>query len=207
MIENIKHRIEEIENICFIFEENKNNFFDKNKNIEKEINILSKELILLENIDIDDDECINNNNNEKLLNIQSNNSSLLITKNVSGKYDSKNIFKEGENDLIENNSEIVKSISKNWNEKCYIYDDYEIRDIKYDFTVVGLPQNKTSKQFSLVFDLDTIIEIQKFLGNEKELEYIMENDHYVTFKLELYNLQSAKIHLIYKESKDLSNLS
>ena len=48
MIDNIKHRIEEIENICFIFEENKNNFIDKNKIIEKEINILSEEFILID---------------------------------------------------------------------------------------------------------------------------------------------------------------
>ena len=47
MIEIIKHKIEEIENICFIFEENKNNFFDKNKNIEKEKIILEEQFFLM----------------------------------------------------------------------------------------------------------------------------------------------------------------
>ena len=210
MIEKIKHRIEEIENICFIFEENKNNFYEENKNIEKQINILSEELILLdEQKDIDNNECINNNNiKTNNINIPNNTSFLLITKNISGKYDSKNIFKE-EEDLIENNSETFKLLPTNWNEKCYIYDDYEIHDINCDIKVFGLHQNKCSSFILKVDGHNSIIEVQKLFVNEKESEYIVKNNHSIELKVNLVldDLQSPRIHLIYKKSKDLTKLS
>ena len=161
MIDNIKHRIEEIENICFIFEENKNNFIDKNKIIEKEINILSEEFILIdEQKDINDNEWLNNNNiKAEKLNAQTGNSSLFITKNISGKYDSRNLFKEGKEDLIENNTQKSKLLFKNWHQICYIYDDYDLHDIYYDVKVVGLPENEHTKVQQYYFDTSSIIEI------------------------------------------------
>ena len=208
MIENIKNRIEEIESICFIFEENKNNFFDENKNIEKEISILNQKFILLdEKKDIYDNECFNNNNikNENL-NLQNNNSSLLLTKNISGKYDSKNLFKEREEDLFENYSQKLKIIIKNWHEICYIYDDYNIHDIYYDAKAVGLPANFRTKNYRFPFSKGSIVEIQKLSINGKETEYI-NNNNYIEFNLKLCNLQTSRIHIIYKKSIDLNNLS
>ena len=40
----------------------------------------------------------------------------------------------------------------------------------------------------------------------KESEYIF-NNNYINFKLELSNLQSARIHLVFKKTKDLNKLS
>ena len=208
MIDNIKHRIEEIENICFIFEENKNNFIDKNKIIEKEINILSEEFILIdEQKDINDNEWLNNNNiKAEKLNAQTGNSSLFITKNISGKYDSRNLFKEGKEDLIENNTQKSKLLFKNWHQICYIYDDYDLHDIYYDVKVVGLPENEHTKVQQYYFDTSSIIEVQKYSVDGKESEYIF-NNNYINFKLELSNLQSARIHLVFKKTKDLNKLS
>ena len=208
MIDNIKLRIEEIENICFIFEENKNNFIDKNKMIEKEINILSEEFILIdEQKDINDNEWLNNNNiKAENLNAQTGNSSLFITKNISGKYDSRNLFKEGKEDLIENNTQKSKFLSKNWHQICYIYDDYDLHDIYFDVKAVGLPENEHTKVQQYYINTRSIIEIQKFSVDGKESEYIF-NNNYIKFKLELSNLQSARIHLVYKKTKDLNKLS
>ena len=207
MIDNIKLRIEEIENICFIFEENKNNFIDKNKNIEKEINILSEEFILIdEQKDIDDNECFNNNNiKTENLNAQTN-SFLILTKNISGKYDSGNLFKERKEDLIENNSQKFKLLYKNWHQICYIYDDYDLHDIYYDLKIVGLPENKHIKDYQYHFNTSSIIEIQKLSINGKESKYIF-NNNWIKFELDLHNLQSARIHLVYKKSIDLNKLS
>ena len=73
--------------------------FDKNKNIEKEKNILREEFILLdEQKNIDDNKCfINNNIKTENFSVQKNNSSLLLTKNISGKYDSGNLYIESKN--------------------------------------------------------------------------------------------------------------
>jgi len=193
MIEIIKHNIEEIENICFIFEENKNSFFDKNKNIEKEKIILEEEIFLLDKEkNIDDNKCfINNNIKTENLSIQKNNSTLLLTKNISGKYDSANLYKEREEDLTENNSQKYKLLYKNVHKKIYIYDDYEIYDLYFDLKVVGLSENKSYNAFSQYFNEDSIIEIQKLSINEKDSEFLLNNS-YFEFKLKLYNLQLQK---------------
>jgi len=208
MIEIIKHNIEEIESICFIFEENKNNFFDKNKNIDKEKIILEEQFFLLdEKKNIDDNKyLINNNIKTENLSIQNNNSSLLLTKNISGKYDSSNLYKEREEDLIENNSQTFKVLYKNVHKIIYIYDDYDIYDLYFDLKVVGLSENESYNGFCLHFNKDSIIEIQKLSTNEKDSEFFF-NNNYFEVKLKLYNLQTAKIHLIYKKSKDLNQLS
>ena len=208
MIEIIKHNIEEIENIIFIFEENKNNFFNKNKNIEKEKNILGEAFILLdEQKNIDDNKCfINNNIKTENLSIQNNNSSLLLAKNISGKFDSGKLYIEREEDLIENNSQEFKVLIKNVHKICYIYDDYVNNDLYFDLKVVGLPENKSYNSFCHHLDKYSIYEIQKLTINEKESEFFF-NNNYFTFKIELYNLQTAKIHIVYKKSKDLNKLS
>ena len=172
MIEIIKHNIEEIENIIFIFEENKNNFFNKNKNIEKEKNILGEAFILLdEQKNIDDNKCfINNNIKTENLSIQNNNSSLLLAKNISGKFDSGKLYIEREEDLIENNSQKFKVLIKNVHKICYIYDDYVNNDLYFDLKVVGLPENKSYNSFCHHLDKYSIYEIQKLTINEKESE-------------------------------------
>ena len=86
---------------------------------------------------------------------------------------------------------------------CYIYDIY---DLYFDLKVVGLPENKSYNSFYQHLNKDYIFEIQKLSINEKESEFLF-NNNYFEFKLKLYNLQTVKIHLIYKKSKDLNKLS
>ena len=54
-----------------------------------------------------------------------------------------NLFKttllfKNQNEAKENKSKNPKILSKNWNEVCYIYDDYDIHDINYEIKAVGL---------------------------------------------------------------------
>ena len=42
------------------------------------------------------------------------------------------------NEAKENDSKEPKLLKKNWNEVCYIYDDYDIHDINFEIKAVGL---------------------------------------------------------------------
>ena len=115
-------------------------------------------------------------------------------KKIYGKYDSGNLFKERKEDLIENNSQKSKFLSKNWHQICYIYDDYDLHDIYYDVKVVGLPENEHTKVNKYYINTSSIIEIQKLSINGKESEYIFNNN---------YIGQIAKLSLILKGNFDI----
>ena len=95
---------------------------------------------------------------------------------------------------------------KNWHQTCYVYDDYDIYDIYYDIKAVGLSPNYYFTSTSHGFSYNKIVEIQLFLINGVPSNF-KKNNHSIEFKVKLYNMQSAKIHIIYKEIKDLKKLS
>ena len=211
IIQNIGNKIEEIKNLCFLFEENKNNFNDKNKIIENEINILKEKEELIEKEKeknkINENKInniININQDIENDNIQNNQSFLFGIKDQIWK--TKILFKNKEEDLIENYLDEPQLLRKNWHEICYIYDEYDIHDIYYDIKAVGLNRNSYFPSGSHGFCYDSKVEIQSFKINEIESEYI-KKDYSIKFKLNLYNLQTAKIHILFKESKDLDKLT
>ena len=90
-------------------------------------------------------------------------------------------------------------LRKNWNEVCYVYEEFDIHDVNYELKAVGLPPNTFFTSCSVGFVLDTDIEILLFEKDGKKENY--KYSHYsLEFDIHLKNLQSNKIHLKYKEA-------
>ena len=221
--EEINKKINSIKDIFNNFEINKNKFDKKNINVEKGIKELKNEhnqLIEQEKKNIinnkknndakNKNKNINNNNNNNNANKRKKiieQSFLYNVKNANKKldlYKTVNLFKYDENEL-DNNIEFSELIKKNYHEICYIYDEYDIHDIYYTLKAVGLPDNESFLESNLLLDNDDEIEILEFTLDDIPSNYSKENSNYITFNINLYNLDSIKVHVIYKEKKDLSN--
>ena len=92
-----------------------------------------------------------------------------------------------------------KLLRKNWNEKCYVYDEYDLHDVNYELKAVGLPQDIYYSNCSFAFYLDTSVEIIEFEIDGKKANYNY-NNYQLKFDIHLGNLQSNQIHVKYKES-------
>ena len=221
--EEINKKINSIIEIFNNFEINKNKFDKKIINVEKGIKELKNEHNQL--IEQEKKNIINNkkNNDEKNKNKNINNNNnnnnankrkkiieqsfLYNVKNANKKldlYKTVNLFKNDENEL-DNNIEFSELIKKNYHEICYIYDEYDIHDIYYTLKAVGLPDNESFLESNLLLDNDDELEILEFTLDDIPSNYSKENSNYITFNINLYNLDSIKVHIIYKEKKDLSN--
>ncbi len=134
--------------------------------------------------------------------------STLIGINDFGK--NMNLFKstilfDNQNDVEENNSLKAKILKKNFNEVCYVYDDYDIHDINYEIKAVGLGGYSFFNNCSHGFYMGKEIEIITLEVNNKKAKYDYRN-YNVSFDINLKNLQTAKVHLKYKEIKDSESL-
>ena len=108
------------------------------------------------------------------------------------------ILFQDKNIAQENKTTEAKLLRKNWHEVCYIYDDYDIHDIHFELKAVGLGAFSFFNSASVPFYLGKIIEILEFEINGKKSDYRF--DGYFDFDIHLNNLESAKVHLKYKES-------
>ena len=152
-------------------------------------------------------------------NISKNNfalSKLSDLSNLFKDFESKNKFKEIEGDDDSSNKEIEEPIEenesleksallrKNWNEVCYIYDDYDIHEVNYELKAVGLPKGSSFNRTSFGFIIGKKIEILEFKIDGKSSEY--NYDYYsLSFDINLHNKESNKIFIKYKQSeKDLT---
>ena len=97
-------------------------------------------------------------------------------------------------------------MSKNWNEVCYIYDDYDIHDINYEIKAVGLQPYSYFDYYSKNFYIGKEIKIIDFEINGKKVNYYYDN-YCLECDINLYNLQSAKIHLKYRERPKFDSFS
>jgi hypothetical protein len=224
-----KLKINQIEKIFNDFDKNKNNFTSKNRNAKEEMKKLKnlhKELAKqFKNKKEMNKSIINSINNNQNQNIQNNNinqnnndirpkrnideSFLFAIKDQRSKldmYKTTNLFKENEQDLVEMYIDESELLRKNYHEICYMYDDYEIYDIYYELKAVGLGEYQVFRNCTHSFGYSNKIQMQKFLINEKPSKYKMLN-YGVEFDINLKNLESLKIHMIYKSTKDLSKLS
>ena len=219
---NIKDKEDEINNICNILEEMKNNFNEENykdkkkvnklKEIYDNINKMPKNKKLLEesnrmNVDelmINLNPNINNYIDNNLENISLKDSFLIKVENIKDKldiYKSKTLFMDKEDkDSFIHEKQILR---KNWNETCYVYDDYDEYDIYYDIKAVGLDKNQFFTTCMHSFLCKSKVEILSFLINDVNSKYIFRNNC-IEFKIKLYNLQSSKIHIKYKQVKKLA---
>ena len=117
-------------------------------------------------------------------------------------YKTINIFKETDEDLLmEQFIDEAQILRKNYHVLCYVYDDYDIYDIYYDLKAIGLRMGEYFRKSSHGFHYDKEIEIQSFSINGIEYPYIHKN-HFIEYKINLYNSQKLKIHLLYKSSKN-----
>ena len=132
--------------------------------------------------------------------------SMLIGINDFGKeneiFSSTKIFKEEDYE----NYKQQNLLRKNWNEICYVYEQYDIHDIHYELKAVGLPPNMFYTSCSIGFVFDTEVEILQFEMDGQKKDYSYQS-YSLEFKIHLSNLQSNKIHLKYKESPLKSKLT
>ena len=115
------------------------------------------------------------------------------------------LFKN-QNEAKENKSKNPELLSKNWNEVCYIYDDYDIHDINYEIKAVGLKPYSYFDYYSKYFSMGKEIKIIDFEINGKRVNYYYDN-YCLECDINLSNFQSAKIHLKYRESPKFDSFS
>ena len=195
-INNIKQQLYQSKTIIKKLELN-NNIYQLNKNeIEKELKEITKEKVTSEKILL-----INSNNSNKtndFLFIK--NSMLLGIKDLRKAKDLLNpliLFSQDENENVFYQEQNL--ILKNWQETCYINDDYDIYEVNYKLTVLGLPENMVFIYSFFFFEPGYSIQINLFEIDGIKTIFSKEDNH-IKFNIKLHNLESNNIHIIYKES-------
>ena len=129
-------------------------------------------------------------------------------KNTSEKlniYTTVNIFKN--KDELSEELDKSKLLRKNYHEICYIYDEYDMHDIYYTLKAIVLPNQGSFSLASFYFPGLNKIQIQEFDLDDIATEYKQEGNVLISFKIELHNMESIKVHIKYKEIRDSSILS
>ncbi len=206
MVKNdIIHYLNELEEIGKKLEKNKKLYENKKKDIEEDIKkIKNRTEEKVSEIKIKRKTTFKNLNFSQIQNDKLNDplflkgSMLFTIKDFSKAKDIFNslyLFK----DEVDENYDKQELIKKNWNEICFIYDDYDIYDVNYELKAVGLPENSVFTSCSFGFFLDTDIKILNFEIDGKKTEYKFEK-YSLYFKINLKNMESIKIHIKYKEA-------
>jgi len=122
-----------------------------------------------------------------------------------------NLFKtqvlfNNKDEAKENRSKEPKILKKNWNEVCYIYDDYDIHDINFEIKAVGLGPLQFFNSFGYGFYMGNIIEILDFEINGSRAKYNYE-DYSLESSINLKNLEKAKVHLKYRERPNFNKMN
>ena len=211
-IESIKDQMNQIENIITKLHENKMLYNQKKIEIEGDINILqNKTEKKIETIKTKRKKNLSNHYlNEYYIDtfseindsLFSKGSMLLRIKDFSkAKKILNSIYLSNNNEPTNSLNEKPNLIIKNWHETCYINDEYDIHDIYYDLKAVGLPSDMvfSSTSFCFVYQNQMeIIEIILFEIDERTVDYDFQK-YSLRFNILLKNLESKKIHIIYKE--------
>ena len=189
----IYEKLEDLEEINKYLKDKKVIHDKKKDEIEKDIEEIKKSFQnLIESLKLNSDEI-------KISTRFLKNSMLLDLKesqNLDNIFKCTNLFKEDDNN---ENQECQNLLKKNWDEKCYIYDDYDLHDINYELKAVGLPPNVYYSSASFPFYIGTIVDIIEFEIEGKKTDYKYE-EYSLKFKINLYNNESNKIHIKYNES-------
>ena len=208
-------KINELEQILEILNSNKTSYENSKKNIEQDIKNLKKEItdyvekikkvqsiMIKKSINI---LGINSEENVSKLSALFLKGSMLLDIKDFGKKDifsSINVFTE--EDFVKKGAQDL--LRKNWNEVCYVYDDYDIHDVNYELKAVGLPNNSFFSSCSLGFVIGDDIEILEFEKEGKKEEYDY-SDYSLEFKICLKNNESNRIHVKYKKSPSKSKMT
>ena len=210
----ITMKLKELEQIIEILNSNKTTYENSKKSIEQDINKLKAEIseyiekikkaqsIILKDttniIGLNNNYSNNNNNNSPNIDSIFLRGSMLLGIKDFGK---KDIFSSS---VVFSEEDFVKKgvqdlIRKNWNEVCYVYDEYDIHDVHYELKAVGLPSNSFFSSCSIGFVIGSDIEILDFEKDGKKEVYDY-SDYSLEFNIFLKNNESNQIHVKYKES-------
>ena len=211
--EFISQKLEELEQILKLLESNKLTYEKSKKNIEQDINNLKKDIgdfvqkVKMAQSIILNQSMNNLGNRDDGPNIDSiflKGSMLLGINNFGDKdiFSSTNIFSQ--EDFIKKGGQDL--IRKNWNEICYVYDDYDIHDVNYEIKAVGLPNNSFFSSCSFGFVIGADIKILEFEKDGKKENYNYA-DYSLEFNIFLKNNQSNRIHVKYQESPSKRNMT
>ena len=99
----------------------------------------------------------------------------------------------------------AKILTKNWNEICFIYDDFDIHDINFEIKAVGLSPFDFFDSYSYDFYIGKDIEIIDLEINRKRVKYTYDN-YSLEFNITLHNLETAFIFLKYKERPNFNSM-
>ena len=116
--------------------------FDDSKNsIEELKNLITKKISELNHIKEEINELINSLKEEPIIEDKFTNNSMLLS-----------ISKIENNENNQINKEPPKNgtpqvLINNWNENCYIYDEYDLYDINYELIIIGLSGKLAKKKF------------------------------------------------------------
>ena len=119
-------------------------------------------------------------------------------------FKSKILF-DNKNEREENRIREAKILRKNWHEVCYVYDDYDMHDVDFEIKAVGLGPFSFFNSCSTGFYMGKDIEILNLEINGKKAKYQYDN-YCLDYNVTLKNLQSAKIHLKYKEKPKFNTM-
>ena len=93
----------------------------------------------------------------------------------------------------------------NFNEKCYIFEEFDLYDRNFEYQAVGLPKRTFLGVEDIPLTKNRIIKIIEFTIDDKEIKYNYD-DKNSTLKFDLINLknlETKKIHLKYEQSRKL----
>ena len=216
ILREINNLIQEIQTICLLTEEKIKDVNNKLEIIEKEINELKEIQNEYKNDNIkrnksikqsirqsirNQNKKINNNHDNK--NINFNNIPLTQTLLINPKGSKEDLYKtiylfnqdQEEEEIDSGDGQLIK---KNWHEICYVYDDYDIHDIYYTLKAVCLYENSSfSKEYLYQYGID---EIKLLTLDGEKVPYNLDK-YWITFNVNLRNLESAKVHLKFKQFK------
>ena len=209
--EFISEKLDELEKVMESLESNKNAYENSKKSIEDDKSKLKSDITkYLEKVE-NSFKLLFNMNKQKakkgppIDSIFLKGSMLLGVQDfgkVNDIFKSTYIFKKEEYDDYEQQD----LLRQNWNEVCFVYEEYDIHDVNFDLKAVGLPPNTCFTSCSMGFDLNSNIEILEFEKNTQKSKFTCKSS-VLQFNVKLKNLQSIKIHLKYKQSKDKNKMT
>ena len=207
----ISEKLNELETILETLKSNKIAYENSKKSIEEEKEKLKKEIIeYVEKVEksfrLLSQMTQNNQGGGPIIDSIFLRGSMLLGIQDFGKvndiFSSTNLFKKDDYDNLEKQD----LLRKNWNEICYVYEEYDLHDVHYELKAVGLPPNTFFTSCSIGFIFDTDVEILAFEIDGKKRKYKYQQ-YSLEFDIHLENLESNKVHIKYKESPAKSKMT
>lgn len=171
---------------------NVNNNQKKVKEIKNDINKdIDLDKDIKKNIINSDDNDFNSKYNILLLKVKD-------PINKLNSYKDENLFINEDENIYQNYKGKSFILRKNWNEICYVYDNYNIYEVNYDIQAIGLKKNSSFPSCNHECYYDAEILSFKINGENGKYKFIGTS---LQMEVNLHNLDKAKIYLKYKESR------